>query len=236
MRKQFATVLVTLGLALGVAGCSTAPAPDPEPTAKPTTTAAPTATPTPDPTPTVDAWDRFTDTRVPYSFDTPPGWSVTEHPSPNGDQGVYQFSVDDLTGTPRLYLSSQVVGLGGRCGDTPPLAIEQLAAESAAIPGYTPPTNSAAKLVSPQFVYRAMQTDRGVMTSLALSDEAPGETCFFYNLLHPAAGTMSFADAMQVSAEYPPRVFATMDEAKAYMQSDEYQTLKRILLSLQIAA
>ncbi|QIK63150.1 hypothetical protein G7068_08025 [Leucobacter viscericola] len=242
MRKVVAAGLVIVGLLAGAVGCAAQP--DPAPSAKPTTTVKPTASPTPTPTvtpsptptPTPEPWQRFTDARMPYSFETPPGWSVVEQPSPYGNQGMLQFLVNDAAGKQQLVFSAQASGLGGRCGDAAPVAVQELDAESVSIPGYTPQAAAAGQLVAPRFVYRAMQTDKGIVSSLALNDQVAPESCYFYNLLHPAAGPIVFADAAQVSADYPPHLFASIDEAKAYVQSDEYKTLKRILLSLQIAA
>ncbi|QIM19436.1 hypothetical protein G7066_14205 [Leucobacter coleopterorum] len=243
MRRTVAAGLVVVGLLAGVAGCATVP--DPEPSAKPTTTAkstaspsptpAPTVTPTPTPTSTPDLWQRFIDARMPYSFEVPPGWAVVEQPSPYGNQGPLQFLVNDGQGKQQLVFSSQASGFGGRCGDAAPLNVQEMDAEPATIPGYTLTSRTIKNLTSPQFVYRAMQTDKGVVASLGLSDEGITDSCAFYNLLHPGETTISFADATQVSAENPPHLFASTDEAKSFAQSDEYKTLKRILLSLQIA-
>lgn len=172
---------------------------------------------------------------MPYSFEVPSGWAVEEQPSPYGNQGPLQFLVNDSQGEQQLVFSSQASGFGGRCGDVAPLIVQEVDAEQATIPGYTPTTRTIRNLTSPQFVYRAMQTDKGVVASVGLSDVTSMDSCTFTNLLHPAEQTISFADATQVSAEYPPHLFASMGEAKTYAQSDEYKTLKRILLSLQIA-
>lgn len=244
MRRWVAAGLVTVGIAAGLVACAGSSDPDPAPPAKPSTTApptktvtpAPTSTPTPTPTqtPVPEQWQRFTDDRIAQSFEVPPGWAVVEQPSASAESGIVQFQVNDVQGKLQLYFASSVSGLGGSCGNAPALVVEELDAEPATIPGYTPLANPPATLAAPRFVYRAMQTSQGVVASLALTDEQLPPDCFQYNVLNPAAGPMVFADAVQVSAEYPPRLFASMDETKAYMQTDEYQTLKRILLSLRI--
>lgn len=245
MRGWAAAGLVAICLAAGLAGCAGSSAPDPTPSAKPTTakptttapppqTSTPTPTPTPTQTPVPEQWHRFTESRIAQSFEVPPGWTVVEQSSANAESGIVQFRVNDAQGKQQLYFASSVSGLGGSCGNAPALVVEELDAEPTTIPGYAPLANPPATLTAPRFVYRAIQTGQGVVASLALTDEQLPPACFQYNLLNPAAGTMVFADAVQVSAEYPPHLFASMDEAKAYMQTDEYQTLKRILRSLRI--
>lgn len=250
MRRWAAVGLVTICMAIGATGCAGSSAPDQAPPAKRATTASPTQapqatvtptptetpTPTPTETPAPKPWHRFTDDRMPYSFDVPPGWTVVEQPAAGAKSGYLQFLVNDDQGNRQLYFSNMVSGLGGTCENAPTLLVEELDTQAATIPGYTPLASAPVSLGAPRFVYRAMQTHAGVVASLALTDEQMPPACFLYNLLNPAAGTMAFADALQVSAEYPPHLFASMDEAKAYVQTDDYQTLKRILLSLRVGA
>ena len=235
MRRSLVLVVAAaIGVLLGAVGC--APSAEPPTTSEPTATTAPTETPTVTPAPTEAPWERFSDERMNYSFETPPGWTVEELPTSYESEGIVQLAILDPSGARQLYFSSGVVGLGGACGTTPPIVIEELDEVSVDIPGYVPMADPINPLVPPRVVFRAFESEQGVIASLALTDEQPVESCFFFNLLHPEAGMMVFADALQVSADAPPRTFASMDEARAFVETEEYATLQRILSSLQIAA
>ena len=238
-RSLVPLIVVAIGAMLGAVGC--APSAEPPTTSEPTSTSAPTAptapteTPSVTPTPTEAPWERFSDERMDYSFETPPGWTVEEMPTSYASAGIVQLAILDPAGVRQLYFSSGVTGLGGACGTTPPIVIEELDDVSVDIPGYAPMADPLTPLGPPRVVFRAFESEQGVIASLALVDEQPVESCFFYNLLHPEAGMMVFADALQVSADAPPRTFASMDEARAFVETEEYATLQRILSSLQIA-
>lgn len=231
-RRLGSAALVVLALSFGAMGC----APEPEsPSVAPTTSAPPaTTTPTPAP-PTEDPWVRFVDDRMVYSFETPPGWTVEEVPSAYTPEELLQYVIRDPDGAEQLYFSSAVIGLGGSCESLPALGLEELDVVPAEIPGYVPAADTSfTPLVPPRVVFRAAETESGVIGSIALDDSQPIDACFIYNLLHPAAGPMTFADSTQVSANFPPRTFASMDEARAFVDTEEYATLQRILRSLRI--
>lgn len=232
-RSLVPLVVVAIGAMLGAVGC--APSAEPPTTSKPTATSTPTETPTVTPAPTEALWERFSDERMDYSFETPPGWTVEELPTSYTSEGIVQLAILDPAGARQLYFSSGVTGLGGACGTTPPIVIEELDDVSVDIPGYAPMADPLTPLGPPRITFRAFESEQGVIASLALTDEQPVESCFFFNLLHPGAGMMVFADALQVSADAPPRTFASMDEARAFVETEEYATLHRILSSLRIA-
>lgn len=243
-QRRIMAALAAVVLAAGLNAC----APEPVTPPKPTTSAPPTtAPPSPSetPTPTTEApttpppapWERFADPRITHSFEIPPGWSVQDLGSPN-DMGIVQFGVFDPAGTQRLVFMNQVQGLGGACGALPPLAVEELAAQSVDIPGYVPTADTTGlQLVGPKVVFRAAPVAEGVIASLALADDVLPEYCMYYNLLHTDAGPLLFATRLQVD-NYDPSsqwLFGSMEEARAYQQSEDYAQLVRILGSLRIA-
>lgn len=247
--RRPARLLLSGAAALALLWSATACAPEPQETAetpRPTATSeapsspTPAPTPAPAPTPTEEPWERFSDPRFPQSFEVPSDWTVQERGSAYSDTGLSQFELLDAAGERRLYFSSDVQGLGGACGALPALAVEELDSEPLDLPGYAPPASSDVELVAPRFVYRASQLDDRVVASLSVSNDVPIDSCVYYNLLHLESGAMVFADIMQVDSAppgpTPPRTFASMVEAEAFMDSDEYATLKRVLLSLRLGA
>lgn len=235
-----AALVLAAGAAL-LAGC--APEPDPAPPVTPAPTASPSPDPEPSPEPSEETWTRFADPRMPQSFEVPPGWSVTElpgagEPGATNELGIYQFAVLDPEGAQQLFFASRVQGLGGACGDLPQVEFAPLDETQVEIPGYVAAPDGVTELFSPQeVVFRAGQVAEGVIASLGLVDSHPPVSCMYYNLLHTEGGLMVFADRMQVDTYAPEeqRLFATMDEARAYTETEEYRTLVRILSSLRIS-
>lgn len=218
-------------LLLGATACAA------EPTATVTTTEQP-------PAPQVsesaeERWERFSDPRFPQSFELPPGWAVRESPSAYDAAGPYQFEILDAEGETQLRFMTGMQGLGGACTDAlPALVVEELDSRTIELPGYAAPTAAPEQLVPPRVVFRASELEDRVLTSLSVSNNTPADACMYYNLLHLDAGPMAFADAVQVDSSTPnpapPRTFASMDEARAFMQTEEYATLGRILGSLSL--
>ncbi|WP_198677556.1 hypothetical protein [Leucobacter luti] len=239
MRGRTAPLFAVLALAAGVAGlsaCAPEPAPTPTPIATQTPAPTPTQTPTSTPTPTAIPWERFSDERLTQSFELPPGWTVQELGGPN-DMGIVQLGVLDPTGAQRLVFMNAVQGLGGACGELPQQAIEELDACPVEIPGYVAAPDGVTELVAPRVVFRAAPVAEGALASLALADDVPPLSCMYVNLLHTSGGLTAFGTALQVDT-YDPQsqwLFGSMDEARAYTQTDDYAQLVRILQSFRIA-
>lgn len=222
-------------MALGLAGCAAETTdPDPEPAIHPTATAEPESKPKPKPV--EQSWDRFSHPSLDFTFELPPDWSA-ELAYEEPEYGVANFDLIDKTGAVQLQFAQRVMGLGGGCTDTPHLPITELDSKPFDLPGYAPEADihSSITLTPPRFVYRVLELDTGVVGSLAVIDEQPEDHCFYYNLLHTDEGLMSFADTMHFGPDEPPRIFSSRSEAEAYMQTDEYGTLKRMLLSVETA-
>ncbi|WP_336992268.1 hypothetical protein [Leucobacter sp. VD1] len=151
--------------------------------------------------------------------------------------GALAFSLLDMQGHAQLSYSPQVSGLGGACTpELPVLAIEELDQEPLESSTELDPSGTAPV----SFVYRASQLADRVVTSLSISNQQPQRSCMYYNLVQLPDGMMAFADTLQIdSAEpgpNPARTFATMDEARAFMKTEEYATLKRVLLSFRLGS
>ena len=220
-----------------LAGCAPEQAPEtPQATASPKPT--PSAERPPDPAPDEEAWERFADPRTPGSFEIPPGWTVSESEYSEPEYELYRFELRDVEGETQLTYARKVMGLGGGCGDDPEsyLTVTELDATPVAIPGYVPNAESRPNAIAPQFSYRAIESalEPGVFATLALSDTGPGEYCFYYNVLTTDSALVLFADTLQASTSDAVRHFDTMEAARAYMETEEYTTLKRVLLSFRL--
>lgn len=233
-----ATVLAGLSLTLGLAGCAPEPADGPQP--EPTSTSPST------PTPTEQQWQRFTDARVPQSFELPANWSVrVEYEEPANE--IFGFGIFDAADAKQLELRWRVMGLGGGCGDEDPTTFPEfvvLDRADLALSGYAAPTDDAApeRFVQPHVAFTAFQNGDRVETSLAVVNTEPGGSCRYYSLLHTSQGYLHLGDGYQIPRDAETddftskHFFATMAEAKAYVDTDEYKTLKRILASLRFGA
>ncbi|GAA1776794.1 hypothetical protein [Leucobacter iarius] len=234
-RRSGGILLITAAvLASVLTGC--APEAAPKPTTSPSTSSTPKPSATPTETPA--AWTRFSDQRFTASFELPPGWKLEEQETPYADQGIFQLNVLDTAGKRQLVFLNGATGLGGVCSaDSVPMQVEELDRQEVSLTGYAPATEPPVALTAPQFVYRAWNTGDGVVAAtVALVNTPPVKTCFDVNLLWTAERQYTLSDGTQVGThkELRPRTFANMDEAKAFMQTPEYATLKRIITSFQL--
>ncbi|MEV8338810.1 hypothetical protein [Leucobacter sp. NPDC077196] len=249
MRTILTCAAAVLCSAILLTGCATEPSTAPGATSAPSTSdpsATPTETPEPTPTsePTPEPWERAGDAAGPVSFELPPGWSLVRLPSANDDMGFFQAQVVDPEGAAQLYFSNQVTGLGGACAtDMATLRIEELDSEPVEIAGFVPePTDEAgAPTTDARFVYRVSNLGDGAVASLSLANFTPRDSCMYYNRLLGGTGatpsnSVVAADWMQVDSTSSGRVFASRAEAEAFMQTEEYATLKRILMSMRLQA
>ncbi|WP_156322417.1 hypothetical protein [Leucobacter musarum] len=254
MRISSVCAALALSGAILLAGCAAEPTPDPVATSAPPTSESPSVTPTatPEPTPeptqtpapTPDSWVRSGDARGPVSFELPPGWSLVHLPSAYDDMGFFQAQIVDAAGVGQLYFSNRVTGIGGACtGEMATLHLEELDSAPVEIAGFAPAAaDPAGTPTTPvRFVYRVSNLGDGAVASLSLANSTPRDACMYYNLLlGGAVGSESTmvvaADFMQVDSTSSGRSFATRAEAEAFMQSEEYATLKRILMSIQLQA
>lgn len=219
-------------------GVLTACAPEAAPE-KPQTTASPkpspSAEPEPAPTPTQEVWERFADPRTPGSFEIPPGWTVGESEESEPEHEIYRFELRDGSGDVQLTYARKVMGLGGGCSGMSQ-TVTELEVEPFELPGYVAHPGDYAPDISPSFTFTVIEDAQrpGFYGTLAVRDGAPATDCFYYNLVRTESALVSFADTLKVTAYDAPHYFETMDEARAYMATEEYATLKRVLLSLRL--
>lgn len=221
---------------LGLASCTPedADAPLPEPTTSSPSTSAPTD----------QAWQRFTDARIPQSFELPATWSVrVEHEEAANE--IFTFGVFDEKNAKQLELRWPMMGIGGGCGDADPAKFPEfvvLDRSDLSLSGYAAPTDDSApeRFVQPHVAFTAFQNGDRVETSLAVVNTEAGGSCRYYSLLYTAKGYLHLGDGYTIPRDAQTdgfkskHSFATMAEAKAYIGTDEYKTLKRVLMSLRL--
>lgn len=203
----------------------------------PTSAAPPPATPTPE----VEAWQKFTSAEGKISFDYPAGWTVATPPR-TGEASSVDVDVADEEGSIVASLHyGPSGGIGGGCrGPVPYSVLDSIVLD-------LPYNDSAADTITPRFTFRALQEPDHVTASYGLTSNMAGSngtSCMFYNVVSgpPESPLYSFADTYQVNAGAPQnsgvqngaKTFATMDDARAYMQTAEYLNAKRMITSLKI--
>jgi hypothetical protein len=233
-----AAVAAGVLVATNLGPLASAPAPAGTVVPSATATAGP-ATPTPAPTRTAAAvsWTTFTDATGQATFEHPLGWTVSQTPQTidGGSYNIVAVKNDGKT-MATLRLVYDVTG-GPVCPDPKPY--QTLDSVIVDIP------QKAAKLREhPQgpsaFVFRVIQADK-VYGSLALADGdlAPQTTtCGLFNgILGPDNVPFAqFGDTVWLTADGKdaPLTFDSVAEAKAYMGTQEYRDLKRMLVSLAL--
>lgn len=241
---------VTAGVlvATNLAALTSAPAPapantvadtaTPTPSATATTTSSPTPTATPTPTAASATWTTFTDATGQATFEHPLGWTVSQAPQ-TIDGGSY--NIVELKNAARKTMATLrlVYDVAGGPVCPAPKPYQTLDSVLVDIP------QKAAKLREhPQgpsaFVFRVIQGDK-VYGSLALTDGdlAPQTTtCGLYNgILGPDNVPIAqFGDTVWLTADgkAAPLTFGSVAEAKAYTGTQEYQDIKRMLISLAL--
>jgi len=231
--KKLAAVLALLLL---VSGCSAPPV-----TAEKPPATAPSATSTPTSTPTGEPWVTYTTPDASTTFDLPADWSVEITPWPAAAQddeywaGIIEsnplsapsLKVFDEHGAQRLSYVMYFDGVGGACVDEFPLYELDTAETSWVDPGQGPV----------RFVYNALETPEGVRASLGLAARAPaaaGCLVYFITSIPGAEQGVSVATDMQLSSGAGIS-FDSIADATAYIDTEEYQSVRRIILSFTFA-
>ncbi|MCU1547717.1 MAG: hypothetical protein JWO29_668 [Arthrobacter sp.] len=219
---------------------SATPVPDVAPSASVSGTAAalPTA---PAPVPPAEEWRTFRSPGGKVSFEYPPDWNVA---APKGAAGSPAVDVDVSDADGMVVASLHYGpsgGIGGTCRGAVPYAV--LDSVELALP-----YNAAgADTIPPRFAFRSLQEPGRITASYGITSSLAGrngKSCMFYNVVSgPAESPLySFADAFQVNVggageagdRKGAKTFATVEEAKAYMQTAEYRNAKRMITSLKI--
>jgi hypothetical protein len=206
--------------------------------ATPSATRTATATPTPTTTAAAATWTTFTDATGQATFEHPLGWTVSQTPQTIGGGSYNIVGLKNAAGKTMatLRLVYDVAG-GPVCQDPKPY--QTLDSVGVDIP------QKAAKLKEhPQgpssFVFRVIQGAK-VYGSLALADGdlAPQTvSCGLYNgILGPDNVPIAqFGDTVWLTADGKdaPLTFDSLAEARAYMGTQEYRDVKRMLISLAL--
>ena len=242
-----AAAAVTAGVlvATNMGSLTTAPAPastiSPTAVASQTPSATPPASVTPSPTPTATSapavWTTFTDTTGQATFEVPRAGPCPRRR--NRSRGAYNtVVVKNSAGKTMSTLSLVYDGTGGPvCADPKPFTtLDSVALD---IPQKANKLKESPRGPS-AFVFRIVQGDR-VYGSMALTDldQTPATTtCGLYNsILGPDNMPFAhFGDALWLTpdGEKAALSFASVAEATAYMQTQEYQDTKRMLVSLAL--
>ena len=248
-----AAAAVTAGvlLSLNLGPLTSAPAPANTSTAAPSATSgsvpAATASPVPTPpasqappipsgppAPTAPAPERYSSQAARLSFDLPAGWTVVEK-KVDGTTPSVQLDINNQQGIRVAGLEHALPGgLGGACGPEP-VPVLTLDSEAVQVPHRT-----SAGAGTPEFSFRVLDgTGIGlkVRGSLGLNQPDPQmlESCMYYNTVSSPVATLVFATGVQVTlTDTEGLAFDSVDEAKAYMATEEYAQLKSMFMSLQL--
>ncbi|WP_026554153.1 hypothetical protein [Arthrobacter sp. 35W] len=175
----------------------------------------------------------FTSQAAKVRFSLPTGWTTSDVPMGNSNVPASGIDVADERGktVARLAYGSGG-GLGGACGQTYPVTELDTS--------FAGPYSSWALERGVRFSYRVLDqtfSGKGLLYGLGLVDKDSGglgANCSntFYTLVTGAPrGSLSFTGLPAAGGAEP--VFATMQEARAYMASSEYSKLKEMIVSLQ---
>lgn len=208
------------------------------PTPTPTPTATAPATPSPTPTAVSTAWTSFTDATGQATFEHPVGWTITENP--HRIDGALFNTVKVMNAEGKNVSTLDLLydaTFGYTCPqpkpfyvlDSVPLDIPQKADKLREFP--RGPS---------EFAFRVIQSDK-VYGTVALHDAdlAPGTTtCALVNgIVGPEnvpPVTFGDIDYLQQDGQHAPLTFTSLTEAEAYVQTQEYKDLKRMLISLEL--
>lgn len=206
------------------------------PTPTPTPSASTSPTPTPTPTAAPVAWTTFTDATGQATFELPVGWGVTENPHMIAGAPYNTITITNAAGkkvsTLQMFYD---LAVGYDCPVAKPVStldavVLDIPQKAAKKPGGGPS----------EFAFRVIQSDK-VYGTMALNDAdlAPEATsCVLYNTIVGPENVplVSFGDTMSLKqdGQDAPLTFDTVAEAKAYMGSQEYQDIKRMLVSLSL--
>lgn len=224
-------------------GTTASPAATATASAKSTST-APAAPSSTGPAAASGAWRTFTSADGKVSFEYPAAWRVSTLAGPAGGPDI-EVGVSDAAGIglASLHYGPSGAGLGGGCQNPVPYSV--LDSMELALPYNT----AGADTIPPRFVFRALQEADRVTASYGITGSVAGKdgtSCMVYNVVSGPAESpfYYFADTLEVrsgSSEQNgnrkgAKTFASLDEARAYMQTPEYMNAKRMITSLKLKA
>lgn len=179
-------------------------------------------------------WTRFNDDRIPHTFEVPSNWTV-QSGGDNASVDLYLFEIYNEDEELALQYYSWLYDAALGCGDSP-VQMEVVDLASEPVPLRAGDDAAASPL---RFVYRVSSAPGyPYLGSLAITvgNDYVGGSCAYDNIAgDPGPGV--FADVLRVNIinrEEGQHEFDTFEEAEAFMQTEEYETLKRVLTSLRL--
>lgn len=220
---------------------STAPAATPSESVSPTPVALPML---PERAAPGDGWTVFADEQRLVSFEVPESWTVEsiEDPGEGFEEGGLHFRVSNADGATLAELHTRITPPSGECSADARSPYVVLSSE----PVNLPSTAEAEGSIEPRFVVRVIQGFR-FFSSYGVTDMvggADGTACALYNTVQGPEhiGLYSFGDAVQLRALEPAQVgsrtqsFATIAEAQKRFNQKDFDGIRRMIMSLQVAA
>jgi hypothetical protein len=226
------------------------PPASPSASAAPEVSASATASPTPVALPMLperpapgDGWTVFTDEQRFVSFEVPENWTVEAIEDLGGgfDEGGLHFDVSNAKGVSMAQLHTRITPPSEDCGADAASPYIVLSSEPVDLPS----TAEAEESIEPRFVARLIQGFR-FFSSYGVTDivgGADGAACVLYNTVQGPEhiGLYSFGDAVQLRALDPTQVgsrtesFATIAEAQRRFDQQDFDQIRRMIMSLQVA-
>ena len=256
VRSGLLGAVMLLAVTVTITGCEDfvigdrAPA-SPSASAAPEGSASASASPTPVALPMLperpapgDGWTAFTDEQRLVSFEVPEDWIVEaiEDPGAGFDEGGLHFNVSNADGDTMAELHTRITPPSDDCGADAASPYIVLSSEAVDLPSAAEAEGS----IDPRFVVRLVQGFR-FFSSYGVTDivgGADGATCVLYNTVQGPEyiGLFSFGDAIQLSALDPTQVgsrtqsFATIAEAQKRFDQKDFDQIRRMIMSLQVAS
>lgn len=222
---------------LALTGCAGAAAPAPsEPAAS--FTAAPSASAPTDPSaepsasaaPLVmtDDWLEHASSDGSVSFRYPPTWTLeaTAEPHPDPDELPWEAATLTAPNGQELLRMAQFPDIGGSC--EAPLAFDVLAVEPAASMPFEQEDDAVIATVA---VPIGERWEMGIGITSTTRSEGAG--CQLYFVGMSSAHPVSMGTHFSMPREDPLWMVDSLDDARAYMETDEYATIIEILRSFE---
>ncbi|QUW17737.1 hypothetical protein [Agrococcus sp. Marseille-Q4369] len=231
------TIAAAVAALLALTGCAGAAAPAPSEPA-PSFTAAPSASAPTDPSaepgasadPLVmtDDWLEHASSDGSVSFRYPPTWTLeaTAEPHPDPDEPPWEAATLTAPNGQQLLRMAQFPDIGGSC--EAPLAFDVLAVEPAASMPFEQEDDAVIATVA---VPIGERWEMGIGITSTTRSEGAG--CQLYFVGMSSAHPVSMGTHFSMPREDPLWMIDSLDDARAYMETDEYATIIEILRSFE---
>ena len=191
-----------------------------------------------------NGWTAFTDEQRLVSFEVPEDWTVEpiEDPGEGYDEGGLHFDVSNAEGASMAELHTRIIPPSEECGEEAANPYIVLTSEPVDVPS----TAEAEGSIEPRFVVRLIQGYR-FFSSYGITDMvggADGAACILNNPVQGPEhiGLYAFGDGIQLQALDPTQVgsrtesFATIAEAQKRFDQEDFERIRRMIRSLQVAS